>query len=276
MPFAVMGMVAMPFGLDGPFFDIMGKGIAVMIAVAEWFSERSPLDAVGIVPTAAVMVLTVALVVAALFTTWLRLAAVPLLALGLAIIAGRQTPDVLISEDGRVVALRLDDGRLTVNRGRPNAFAMENWQRALRTGQIVRPELRPFSVVKSAASEAPFHCNDGLCIAINSDGMVVVYADGAATAKEACVIASVIIIDDAAAGNPCTGREVIVITKRDLARHGSAEVFFGKGDSGATVNFAVTEPYRPWHTQRRFSREARGLPPYRRAKEMKNEKKSIE
>jgi competence protein ComEC len=110
MPFAVMGMVAMPFGLDGPFFDIMGKGITAMIAVAEWFSQRSPIDGVCIIPPAAVVILTVALVVATLFTTWLRLAAVPLLALGLLSIAGREIPDVLISEDGRVVALRLDDG----------------------------------------------------------------------------------------------------------------------------------------------------------------------
>ena len=27
MPFAVLGVLAMPFGLDGPFFDVMGMGL---------------------------------------------------------------------------------------------------------------------------------------------------------------------------------------------------------------------------------------------------------
>ena len=30
------------------------------------------------------------------------------------------------------------------------------------------------------------------------------------------------------------------------------------------IRFAVEEDYRPWHVQRRFSREARGLPPFTR------------
>jgi ComEC/Rec2-related protein len=40
MPSAVLAVVAMPFGLDGPIFDLMGKGLTAMLAIAEWFSER--------------------------------------------------------------------------------------------------------------------------------------------------------------------------------------------------------------------------------------------
>ena len=32
MPFAVLAALAMPFGLDGPFLDVMGKGLTAMIA----------------------------------------------------------------------------------------------------------------------------------------------------------------------------------------------------------------------------------------------------
>ncbi len=74
-----------------------------------WFSQRSPLDAVGIVPPGAVIILTIALAISALSTTWLRLAALPLLCVGLIWIGGRQTPDVLVSEDARLVAMRLAD-----------------------------------------------------------------------------------------------------------------------------------------------------------------------
>ena len=64
MPFAVLGALAMPFGLDGPFFDVMGKGLTATIAIAGWFSERSPVDVVGLVPPASVLLLTVALLIA--------------------------------------------------------------------------------------------------------------------------------------------------------------------------------------------------------------------
>ncbi|HEY6633312.1 MAG TPA: ComEC/Rec2 family competence protein, partial [Rhizobiaceae bacterium] len=64
MPMAVLGALAMPFGLDGPFFDLMGLGLSATIAIAKWFSERSPADIVGVIPPAAVAALTVALLIA--------------------------------------------------------------------------------------------------------------------------------------------------------------------------------------------------------------------
>ena len=39
----------MPFGVDGPFLYVMGKGLTAMIAISGWISERSPIDAVGLI-----------------------------------------------------------------------------------------------------------------------------------------------------------------------------------------------------------------------------------
>ena len=49
MPFAVLSALAMPFGADGPFLYVMGKGLTAMIAMSGWISERSPVDAVGLI-----------------------------------------------------------------------------------------------------------------------------------------------------------------------------------------------------------------------------------
>jgi competence protein ComEC len=54
------------------------------------------------------------------------------------------------------------------------------------------------------------------------------------------------------------------VTKRELARHGSAAIYFASPGSKPEIRHAVAEPYRPWHAQRRFSRAARGMPPYQR------------
>jgi len=139
MPPAVLAMVAMPFGLDGPFLDIMGKGLALMTAVAEWFSARSPIDAVGEVPLSAVVAATVALVVATLATTWLKALALPFVAFAALQFATHTLPDVLVAEDGRLVAVPTGDGLLAVNRKRPNSFAIEDWKRTMRADGVVGP-----------------------------------------------------------------------------------------------------------------------------------------
>jgi len=140
MPSAVLAAVAMPFGLDGPFLDLMGLGLSAMIAVSEWFSRHSPIDAVGLVSGRSVLLITFALIVATFASTWLRLAAIPFVLAGVLSIAAVRAPDVLISEDGALVGFLTPDGKLAVNVTRPDAFTASNWRRALRADDIRKPQ----------------------------------------------------------------------------------------------------------------------------------------
>ena len=310
MPFAVLGALAMPFGLDGPFFHVMGLGLTATIAIARWFSERSPADIVGLVPPISVAVLTVALLIATVSSTWLRAAAVPVALIGLLLLVSRPQPDLFVSEDGRLVGLDVGEGRIAINRSRPNEFTIDNWQRAMRANNIVRPEGKqerklpePVALSATARTEPPllgagFICAEGICLARHPSGAVVAHALDAQAAIDACASASVIVIDDATAKNVCRWKEVLVVTKRDLALSGSAAINFlpdssagtvlgsrpeaddassgvlasQEGEGGAakpqrtaaTIEYAISRPFRPWHEQRRFSREARGLAPYQR------------
>lgn len=141
MPSAVMGMVLMPLDLDGPAFAVMGKGLSWMLQVATWLAACTPFDAIGAVPASSVVLLALALVPLTLATTVpMRLLGVPLLVAGLALISQRDLPQVYVSEDGRLVAMRTGDGRIAVNRARANPFTIEDWSRAMRAQTIVRPE----------------------------------------------------------------------------------------------------------------------------------------
>lgn len=264
MPAAVVGTLLIPLGLDAPFLALMGKALAVVMAIARWLAERSPADGVGLVPPAAVAVLSVALAILTVATTRLRLAAVPLVIAGGALIATREMPDVLVSEDGRLVAMRMSDGRLAVNRARPSAFTVENWAKAVQAGGVARP----LEAIPAGAAEHAFSCSDGLCTARHASGAEVAFAASAEAARAACRRAALIVIDDATAGDPCSPNAgAAVITKRDLARKGSAAVRLGPPGAMPDIAFAIGEGERPWHRQRRFSREARGLPPYQRKKQ---------
>jgi competence protein ComEC len=275
MPFLVLGLVLMPFGLDGPAFAMMGKGIGLFTEIAVALSKHSPFDAIGLLPGSAVLFLTIALVVLTLTTTWIRVAALPLIAVGIALIVRRPAPELFISEDAHLVALELSDGRVTVNRNRPNGFTMDDWTRAMMAKAILKPGPTARSAMPVIAPDVPFACTKTLCIAWNAKGVVVAYAASEDAAREACAVATLIVIDDATAGNPCATPDPAIITKRDLARYGAAAVTFHETPAGflPTIEYSIVKPYRPWHAERAYSRAARGLPPYERRPRSSRSKK---
>ena len=271
MLLAVVSALLMPFGLDWPSLYLMGKGLTAMIAISEWISERSPVDAVGLISIQSVLLVTIALVIATMATTWLRLAAVPFALAGLLTVSDTRTPDVLISEDAHLVAMPIGGGELAINRVRSNEFTTDNWKRAVKSETIVEPETFEKGDARFDMDPAdlppgsPFYCSAGLCLARHPSGAIVAYAEDRKDAWRACAFATLIIVNDATAYDPCRNPLVLVVKKRQLARLGSAAVFFDQQSAiaPAEIDFAIEQPYRPWHEQRRFSREARGLPPYK-------------
>ncbi len=269
MPSAVLAGILMPFGLEGFALDVMGWGISVMVSISQWLAVRSPFDAVGTIPLSAVLVLSTALVLLTVLSTWLRIAALPLLVAGLALVTARDLPDMLISEDGDLVALRTEDGRLAVNRERPNGFVTGIWMDAAMTHRLVKPAMTSDAIsALSVDAVAPGGsvCKGTGCIAHHHSGAAVVFVSTKDEAVAFCGLADVLVIADATAASPCPAEDLLVVTKRDLARRGSAEIRFSETGQGprADITFAVREPFRPWHDHRRYSREARGMPPYRR------------
>src|SRR5690606_32650709 len=92
-----------------------------------------------------------------------------------------------------------------------------------------------------------FVCLEGLCLARHFSGATVAHALDPQAALDACPVASVIVIDDATAGNVCRWKEVLVVTKRDLALDGSAAITFlpdpAHAASGiSTIEFAISRP----------------------------------
>lgn len=278
MPPAVAAGVLMPVGLEGPPLAVMGQGIAIMVAVARGVSEHSPIDAVGAMPPLALILFTGALLAATIATTGLRWLALPLALAGIAAFAARTPPDLMVSEDARLAAIMRHDGRFAVNRARPNGFTMGIWQKARAATGFVKPFERTDTAVSDAQpGVAPrFICDAAACEAVHASGAMVVHAKTRDAAAPYCGRASVIVIADATAANPCRTKDVFVVTARDLARHGSLEVRFkqvgteGAGASGeplrAEARFALPRNERPWFAHRKFSREARGLAPYKRGK----------
>lgn len=243
MPMAVLASLAMPLGLDAAPLWLMGQGIAAMNAIAFRLAEHSTLDATGAIPLSAVLVLTAALAILTMAGGGLRWAALPLVGAGIGLLAAREIPHAFVSEDARLVAVRLRDGTIAVNRSRPRAFTMQNWQRAFGGGHVVPP--RSTGGRKAPAGppdHAAFVCDGGVCLVRFENGALVAHAEDAVSVSTLCGRASLIVIADATAANPCGEEATVVITGRDLARWGSAEVRFRGAAPGQEPGHGMAVP----------------------------------
>ena len=254
MPMAVAASILMPLGLDALPLIAMGEGIAAVITVAQWLAERSFYDSTGAIPGASVLLLAAGLAILTMSQTSLCWLAAAPIAVGLTVLVLVDArPDVLIAEDGRLVAMRRSDGAVAVNQSRPRGFALENWQRAMRASAVIgpQPEDNPL--------EHGFVCAAKTCTARHESGNAIVYTADQEAARDACGRAALLVLADATSSDPCPGSGTLTLTTRDLAVYGAAEVRFD-AQGRAQIRYAISMPYRPWHDHRRFSRAARGLP----------------
>jgi competence protein ComEC len=128
MPAGLLGLLAMPFGLDGVFWWLMGIGIDWMIVVAQWVAHLpgavGRIAAFGIGPLIAA---SAGLILLGLLRTPLRWSGALLLAGAIAWALAAKQPDVLIASDGHAIAVRGKDGKLHVMRTGKDAFLLKEW-----------------------------------------------------------------------------------------------------------------------------------------------------
>ena len=118
----------MPFGFDGFFWWLMGVGIDWMVAVAKWVAGLP--GAVGRMAafgTGPLVLASLAIILMGLLRTPLRWSGAAVLALSIVWAAAAPRPDVLISADGRNVAVRGADGRLHLMKSGKDVFAVKEW-----------------------------------------------------------------------------------------------------------------------------------------------------
>lgn len=221
MPWAVIAAVLMPLGLEGLPLTMMGWGIDGLLWVAGGISAWPG----AVRPVAALPV--AGLVLAALGGLWLclwrrrwRYAGLLGLAAGLASLWVQQGPDLLVSDDGRLMAVRMADGRLSVSERRRDKRTAEDWLEQEGQGtRLYWPET-------GISADGRLRC-DGLgCIYRAGGRTVALLRDGLAH-DEDCRIVDILISQ-----RPVRGRcptPSLVIDRFDLWRHGATAIWLDGG-----------------------------------------------
>jgi competence protein ComEC len=147
MPAGMMALVLMPLGLDAPALWVMGWGVEAILAtarlVAAW-PEAAPV--LPPIPGGALALATLGFCWLGLWRGAVRLAGVPLMAGALAAGVLAQPPDLLVTGDGRLIALRTAEGVFLQEQPGASAFA-----RATLLRQLGAREARPLPALGAAA-----------------------------------------------------------------------------------------------------------------------------
>ncbi len=129
MPWGLAALALMPLHL-GPLALIpMGWGIQIIIwvtaSIATW---PDALLRIQPVPGAAILLFAAGLAFLCIWRSALRLTGLPLMLLGLAVALAARPPDVLVSNDAKLIVIRNGASLLLLTQPKASHFTLEQWQ----------------------------------------------------------------------------------------------------------------------------------------------------
>jgi len=232
MPSAVLGVLAYPFGLDRPVWQLMGAAVSQVLDVSAWVGSFSGstlvVPALGV---AALGLMSIALIVLTVPASSLRWLALVPVGAGLAVAATPQRYDIFVDRDGAGAAIRDNGGRLTLV-GRPSDFVAEQWLRA-------DGDARNADDV-SLRQEAK--CDAAGCVVAATGGRWVAFVQDFSAFEEDCRRATIIVTRLEA---PPTCRALLILDGTGLKERGATTISF----STAAVELRSVRKgreIRPW------------------------------
>lgn len=242
MPWGIASYVLMPFGLEELALKPMGWGISAMLAVARLFSgfpgaaghfAAMPAAALGLIVGGGLWFL--------LWTRRWRWIGMAPVAVGILLTVTARQPDLLVAEDGKLVAMRMEDGTMVLSNRAHDKFTQSVWVRRAGAGDI---EDNPPPTFKDAPQAGK--CDKGLCPFTVAGHKAAILSDVHGF-HDACDRSGAggpeIVISQLAAHAHCLGP--LVIDRTDLAREGALSITFGaEGPRIETVRQVSGD--RPW------------------------------
>lgn len=232
MPAGLLGLLAIPFGFDSVFWQIMELGLQWMIFVSKWVAGLP--GAIGRVPafgTGPLVLASFGIVLLALLRTPLRYAGAIALAMATFWAASTKQPDVLIAADGHSVAVRGRDGRLHVMRSAKDAFQVKGWLGADADARLPT----------DASLGHGVSCDPSGCVTALGDGSLIALTLQADAFSDDCARAAVIVT----ARQPPADCRAMVIDRETLRVRGATGLY--RSSDGFVIEASRARGLdRPW------------------------------
>jgi competence protein ComEC len=157
MGWGVLAYALLPFGLEQIALVPMGWGIALLLDIAHYFAGLpGAVLRVPALPTAAFFLAVTGGLWLLLWSQRIRHLGWLAVAAAIAVACFTRAPDLLISEDGKLVGVRRDDGALALSTLKRGRFTAEIWSRRLGGAELV-----PFPA--AGVVTPPLVCQRGVC-----------------------------------------------------------------------------------------------------------------
>jgi competence protein ComEC len=248
MPAAVIGVLALPFGLDRPVWEVMGVAVERVLQVSGWVADFD--GSTLVVPAfgpGTLALFIAALTLATVLVSPLRWLAVVPGAAALALSGAPDRQDVFVDRTGAGAAVRGREGRLVVV-GKPSSFVLEQWLKADGDGRAADDD----------SVRAGARCDRLGCTAETSDGRVVAFVLDRAAFPEDCSRAAIVVSRLYA---PSTCGASVVVDRRFLDAHGATAIRLANGATAVTTARRPNEDAKPWLNRTIAPRSAAVTPP---------------
>lgn len=210
MPAALVGLVLMPLGLDGPAFRVMGWGIDWILAVANRIGGfEEAVTRVPVVDTSVLALLVLSVLFLVLWAGRARWMGLGPAVAALVLWTGADRPDILIDQTGRLVGFMEAKGRV-LSRNKGAGFAARNW---LENDGDGRSQEASFSAI-GVQADAWLKDHNGLVVGYHWDKDPPDF-------NRLCALADLVILPQLDQA-PCQA-----ITRKDLAHGGAIAVWVG-------------------------------------------------
>ena len=243
MPLGLLALVLMPFGLDAPALALMGAGTGALLDIARTVASWPGATQVVASPSG------YAIPVFAIGGLWLCLwrgrwrywGLTPIIAvIGLAGYSDR--PDIYFGEDSRRIAVRGQDGQLSLSKGLGGRYLASQWLRRNADSRRIT------DATSGINAGGPLSCDRQACAArmTGADGVAyrLAFVRHASALAEACQHSDIVLSSIPLYGK-CQG-PVITIDRFELFKLGTHTLTLGK--NGPVVrNVSTSIGNRPWN-----------------------------
>lgn len=238
MPVIVLILVLLPFGAAEWLLPVLKLGIQLMIGAAEWVASL-PMAVVDLPPlsTGGLMLCTLGGIWLCLWQNrWRHVGWLPVL-LGLGTLFFYQPPDIILSGDGKRIAMRVGKSEMAMLRGRPDGFQQEQWRRFARVDA--------FTTVKKAEAGDALRCDRHGCLHHWQGETTSVAYDREALQEDCGETGRMIAPEWSVYGELRQHCAAQVIDRRQLAESHGMALWLGKNQKILTVRQAIGQ--RPWN-----------------------------
>ena len=229
MPLGLIGLALMPFGLEGLALTPMGWGVQAILYIGQTVSSWPEATmAVRPMPGWGLSLFSVGLCWLALWRTrWRLLGMMPIVA-GLLSAAAVPLPDLLVSPDARLIAMRVGPKFWLQTHAGGSKFTREEWETHVAAG--------PFEPIKDGT---PSICGPLTC----QLGPVLLLRDKARMPEGGCAGVTLLVAAEPARGECPYG--VALLDRFTVWRDGAAAVWI-EGGSARVMTDRNVRGSRPW------------------------------